>query len=78
LTVEDSHGVDRLRDLLAVRTDVLHRRSTDGAGDAGEALDASEVECDGVVDEGIPGLASPCVEYVFGGALDALNCNVKD
>jgi len=52
--VEDADGVDGLRDLLPVGTDVLDGGAAGEAGDAGEALHAGEVEGAGVEDEGVP------------------------
>src|SRR5581483_1052057 len=55
--VPDPYAGDRLADLLAVRTDVLHRGGAHGAGDAGQCFDADPAGGDGVRDEVVPVLA---------------------
>ena len=71
-------GGDGLRDLLAVGADVLDGRSADGAGDAGEALDAGETAVDGVLNEGVPGLAGADGEEVVTEGSNAADLDVED
>ena len=52
--VEGVDERDGLRDLLAVGADVLDGGGADGAGDAGETLDAGKAGVDGLADEVVP------------------------
>ena len=52
--IEGTHGVDGLGDLLTVGADVLYGGAADGAGDAGEALDAADALLADVLDELVP------------------------
>ena len=52
--VVGAHRGDRLGDLLAVGTDVLHRRGPHAAGDAGERLDTDPAALDGGRHERVP------------------------
>src|SRR5580700_7545669 len=63
--VENLNRSDRVGDLLSVGADVLHRRATDVARNAAEALDASAIRAHGVRDKLIPRFAGACVEKNF-------------
>jgi len=72
--VEGVDGDDGFGDFLAVGADVLDGRAADGAGDAGQALDAGVVGGYSVLDEGVPGFAGAdgeeaCAEVVYAGDL---------
>jgi hypothetical protein len=55
------HRDDGLRDVLAVRPDVLHDAGADEPGDAGQRLDADEPVGDAEPDEGLPLLPGAAV-----------------
>ncbi len=52
--IEGADGGDGGGNFLAIGADVLDRGAPDGAGDAGEALEAGAVVGDGALDEGVP------------------------
>ncbi len=67
-TIERADGDNGGRDLLPIRSDVLHRRSADGAGNSGETFDAAVIAFDDHVDEVVPVLPGSGGEY-GGGAV---------
>jgi len=63
---------------LPVGSDVLDGGSSDGAGDAGEALDAGVAGGEGVVDEGVPDFASSYFEDAVGEGFYAGDLHLED
>ena len=56
------HRLDRLRHFLPIRSDVLHRRTTNAARNPAQTLDPHAMMRDGRCDEPVPIFSRACVE----------------
>src|SRR5258708_39761192 len=62
LEIEYLHRLNRVRYLLPVGADILHRRSADAAGDPAQALDAATLRHHRMPNESVPGFSSAHIE----------------